>query len=137
MFDVAHLQFNLLPQSVVVHCDNGNIKSGAIVLYYVMKKKGISLAESYRIVRKYRASLKVKPSLIKKLATAEKALHGVVTLMHDGKSILFLDEALSQFGDKKLKGKLGNAVSPLYILLGVGAFFACIFGAIVVATGKI
>jgi hypothetical protein len=121
-------------KNVVVHCENGNIKSGAIILYYVMKKQSISLAESYRIVQKYREGLKIKPSLVSKLTKAEKSLRGSQSLMHDGKKVVFLDEGIRGVGSGKKKAAQS---SPVYILLGVGAFFAVVFGAIFMATGKI
>lgn len=122
-------------KNVVVHCENGNIKSGAIVLYYVMKKKAVSLAESYRTVQKYREGLKLKPSLISKLTKAEMALRGSQSVMHDGKKVLFLDEL-----DEGLRGFKKKAVGgslAVNILLGVGAFFVIVFGGLYLATGKI
>lgn len=132
---------------VLCHCEDGIIKSGAIVVYYIMKKKSVSLAEAYRIVQKYRVGLKIKASLIKKLAKMEKRIRGSVSLMYDmnKKQIVFLDKDNSGLGHKAESGgsccggppKKISYNTGLYVGVGVGAFFAIVFGVIFMLTGKI
>ena len=59
-----------------------------------MKKRSVTLAEAYRIVQKYRVGLKIKPSLIKKLAKMEEGIRGSVSPMYDmtKKKIVFVDK---------------------------------------------
>jgi hypothetical protein len=119
--------------NVVVQCENGLNKSAATMVYYVMRKKSLTLADSYRLIYKLR-TIKISPSLMQILMGEEKKLFGCVTVALDGRKVLFLDEESTEV---KPKSKPSNPYSPLLILGGVGGFFAVLFGALYLATGKI
>jgi hypothetical protein len=120
--------------NVVVQCENGLNKSAATMVYYVMRKKSLSLADSYRLINKLR-TIKISPSLMQVLMQEEKKLYGSVSVALDGRKVLFLDEENAE--GKPTTSKPSNPYTPLLILGGVGGFFAVLFGALYLATGKI
>lgn len=122
-------------RNVVVHCENGLNKSAAVVAYYVMKKESLSLAASLRRVDKAR-TVKIAPQIVRMLMEAEKRLTGANTVSLDGRKVVYLDEHYGHLSGPK-GGSKANPYLPLYILGGVGGFFAVVFGALYLATGKI
>lgn len=126
-------------KNVVVHCENGLGKSAVIVLYYLMKKKSIDLAESYRYLKKYRKGLKLPPSLLTIIMEAEKSLRGSSSVMYDknARKIVFLDELGFTNRNKTTKNVSNKSNIVYYIVFGLGVFFAVVFGTIYLITGKI
>jgi hypothetical protein len=117
-------------KNVLVHCDNGINKSAAIVLYYLMKKSDKSLGESYKLLKTQRKKdIKIRPQILQQLISAEKRLRGTISIMLDGRKIVFLDSLKTS--------KAGSPLSPLLILFGVVVFFAAIFLGIFLLTGKL
>jgi dual specificity phosphatase 12 len=121
-------------RNVVVHCENGNGKSAAIIIYYAMKKNSISLSQSYTLVKGFKPDIKPRPFLINILIEAEKQLRGSNTVMLQGKNIVFLD---SKNKPSKILNRNSNSNPALYVLLGVSIFFVFVFGVLVLVTGKL
>eukprot|EP01036_Dinobryon_divergens_P036170 gene36170-47027_t len=118
--------------NVLVHCESGLNQSAAIAIYYIMKKKDINLADSYKIVKEQRKkAIKIRPALTQKLIKAEKFLRGSISIMLDGRKVIFLDAI-----GKRSSGS-GTSYVPYYTAFAVAAFFAVIFLGIYLATGKI
>ena len=113
-------------KNVLVHCESGLNQAAAIVTYYVMKKKEINLAESYELVKVQRnkKTMKIRPSLIQKLIKAEKALRGTISVMLDGRKVIYLDARKTSY-------------AAYYTAFAVIAFFSALFLGMFLATGKI
>ncbi len=125
--------------NILVQCETGANKSAAVLLYYIMTKKSISLADSYRMLNEMR-SIKIAPSIMRILLAEELKLRGCVTISLDGRNVVFLDEvskSLSSITKKTAKKVNNNPYLPLYVLGGIGGIFGVIFGAIYLITGKI
>jgi predicted small secreted protein len=119
-------------KNVLVHCESGLNQAAAIVTYYVMKKKEINLAESYKLVKEQRKkTIKIRPSLIQKLIKAEKALRGSISVMLDGRKVIYLDAIDKRSSDRK------TSYAAYYTAFAVIAFFSALFLGIFLATGKI
>ena len=119
-------------KNVLVHCESGLNQSAAIVIYYIMKKKDISLADSYKIVKEQRKkAIKIRPALMQKLIKAEKVLRGSISIMLDGRKVIFLDAI-----GKRSSGS-GTSYAAYYTAFAVAVFFAALFLGIYLATGKI
>lgn len=118
-------------KNVVVHCESGLNQSASVIVYYLMKRGKLSLAESYKSVKAQRKKeIKIRPILLQKLIRAEKALRGTISIMLDGRKVVFLDGIGSAKQSK-------NSVVVYYVLFAVVAFFAVLFLGIYLATGKI
>jgi hypothetical protein len=72
--------------NVLITCLNGLNKSAAILLYFIMKKKSINLADSFRLIKKYRDDIKPNPELIRLLMKHEKEIFGSNSIYLGGKS---------------------------------------------------
>ena len=118
-------------KNVLVHCESGLNQAAAIVTYYVMKKKEINLAESYKIVKEQRKkAIKIRPALMQKLIKAEKTLRGSISVMLDGRKVIFLDTIDKRAGGRK------TSYAAYYTAFAVVAFFSALFLGIFLATGK-
>lgn len=129
-------------RNVLIHCESGSGKSVLIVLYFLMKCNHISLADSYKIVKDAR-DVKVIPRLWKILFVKERLMRGYTSLMLDGMKVT---TALGSntFNDFKHNnnrnqkgGSTSSSISPVYIILGVTAFFGVVFCILVLLTGKV
>lgn len=119
-------------RNILVHCGNGFNKSAMIVIYYVMRRCEVSLAEAYEIVKSSRKkALKIRPALMQELIKAEKTVRGSISLMMDGRRIIVLDSKVG-----KVSGE-GNSISIITILTFIALFFALIFAVLFAATGKL
>jgi len=77
--------------NVTVQCENGTGKSAAVIVFYVMKKLGVSLAESYQLVGRYQTRIKLRPELMAKLIEQEMLLRGNASvLLENRKRSVFL-----------------------------------------------
>ena len=133
-FIVKELSSN---RNVLVHCESGSGKSVLIVLYFLMKCNRISLADSYKIIKDVR-DVKVIPRLYRILLVKEKLMRGYNSIMLDGLKI----STLKTFNDlknnsSKQNTKSSNAISPVYIIIGVSLFFGAVFMVLVLLTGKV
>lgn len=125
--------------NIVVQCENGTNKSAAVILFYIMKKKSLSLADAHRMLKELRP-IKVAPSLMKIIIDEEQRMRGCTTVSMDGRNVVYLDEVAkcrSSVSKPRGESSSGNPYLPLYIAGGIGGFFAVIFGAIYLVTGKI
>ena len=129
--------------NVTVNCETGNQKSALIVLYFVMKHMSFSLAESYKLVRRYRPSIRITQSMGKIILKAEKKLRGFQSMMINEDRLLSpigdlsINPTLSKDSTKKKTSKVRPSVHPLTIALGTLGFFGVVFAIIYSITGKI
>lgn len=84
------------PQSVVVFCDSGNVKSAMILCYFLMVNDSMSLSDAYDRLRSCRPSVKIFPRLMKVLIEAELQLRGVASLIVDGRNIFTVESVLNE-----------------------------------------
>jgi len=82
-------------RSVLVHCQTGNGKAAAVVIYYLMKKQGVSLADAHRSVKQARTRIMPRPDLVRLLIEKEQMLRGIGTrpsLRLEGRTIEYQDQ---------------------------------------------
>lgn len=126
-------------RNVLIHCENGSGKSVLITLYFLMKCNRISLADSYKIVKEAR-DVKVIPRLWKILLVKERLMRGYNSLVLDGlKVTTALDSNFNDFkhNNNRRNQRGGSGISPIYIIIGVTAFFGTVFLILVLLTGKV
>jgi protein-tyrosine phosphatase len=121
IFEIA---FNFIDQelnlghNILVHCEKGVTKSAAIVVYYIMKKQDISLAQAYREVKKYRDCILPQPSLFKHLISAEISLRGIDSVRIQGKQVIYLEK--SQKGNTTSANSIDSSeIAQRYFIGGV------------------
>ena len=132
-------------RNVLIHCESGSGKSVLIALYFLMKCNRISLADSYKIVKDAR-DIKVIPRLWKILLVKERLMRGYTSLLLDGMKVTTALDS-NTFNDFKHNNKRNqkggsssssssssSSISPVYIILGVPAFFGVV---LVLLTGKV
>ena len=108
-----------------------------------MKCNRISLADSYKIVKDAR-DIKVIPRLWKILLVKERLMRGYTSLLLDGMKVTTALDS-NTFNDFKHNNKRNqkggssssSSISPVYIILGVTAFFGVVFCILVLLTGKV
>ena len=129
-------------RNVLIHCESGSGKSVLIALYFLMKCNRISLADSYKIVKDAR-DIKVIPRLWKILLVKERLMRGYTSLLLDGMKVTTALDS-NTFNDFKHNnkrnqkgGRSSSSISPVYIILGVTAFFGVVFCILVLLTGKV
>lgn len=123
-------------KNVVVSCETGNFKGPLIVINYIMRKENRSLAESYKLVQKYRPEMKPIVRLLKSLLMEEKKLRGSNSIVINGYSVTFNE--VPKFGSSRDPKKSSSSSGQgFYILFGVLAFFGIVFGVLVMITGKV
>jgi len=128
--------------NVTVLCQTGLAKAAAIVLYYVMKRQNISLADAHRMLvdvkEKKKKTLNLKPDLVKQLMVLEKILRKTATVTLDGRAVVYTDGSFSAFfggGGNRGGGKNnggGFPFVPFAVFVGVTA---ALFGGLLVLTG--
>lgn len=127
--------------NVVVHCETGNGKSAAVLMYYFMAKHSMCLGDSYDLVKLNRPSVKPSPTLMELLIQQEMKIFGSVSVRLDGRNVIHLNRARSPSKPALSKNmKYANQKnSNTAIMVGVGllAFFVGVFGIIYATTGKI
>lgn len=133
-------------RNVLIHCENGSGKSVLITLYFLMKCNNISLADSYKIVKDAR-DVKVIPRLWKILLVKERLMRGYNSLILDGLKVITTLDNISTFNNNNRRNQKGGSsssssgggsgISPMYIIIGVAAFFGIVFLILVLLTGKV
>ncbi|PIA36919.1 hypothetical protein AQUCO_03200109v1 [Aquilegia coerulea] len=68
---------------VLVHCMSGNSRSAALVIAYLMKRKGWRLAQSYEWVKERRPAIHLSPAFSQQLQEFEQKVFGYVNLVSD------------------------------------------------------
>ena len=74
--------------TVLVHCIMGMSRSASIVLLYLMHTKGLSLKESYDLVKSKRPCIHPNPRFLKELSKQELELKGCNTIRFREEEIL-------------------------------------------------
>lgn len=126
-------------KNVVVHCENGFGKSAVIVMYFLMRKKGISLSDSLNILRDTRGSVKIPPRLVKLLIKAEIKQRGVASIRVDERNNIASISGGVDFGKIQSPATKGNpkgSNTGLYVGVGVVVFFGIVYAVLVALTGK-
>jgi predicted protein tyrosine phosphatase len=132
-----NLAYNFLDQelnighNVLVHCEKGITKSAAIIIYYLMKKQDISLAQAYKELIKYRAAVLPQPSLFRHLIAAEISLRGIDTIRMEGKKVIYLENNMSRSSGKTASEQdfsaerwfIGGVVASILTALFMGIYF--------------
>jgi len=112
-------------KNVMVHCSNGEGKSAAVIIYYMMKKHKKSIASTVRSLRRYR-DIKPRITSVEYLMACEKKLIGQSTVALGGKGnreIVCTDEG-SSWGSG---GAGGNGSSTSKKKSSGSPFWACLF----------
>lgn len=142
--------------NVLVCCHSGLGKSAAIVLYYVMKKLGLSFADSHRLVEAERIGIRsdsktsgFRPDLVRILLEFERELNKsqANTVRLDDRIMEYCDgKGLLGSGagsaDKVYKGSSrdspsrNSGASGFHVLAVVVVLIAVLYGALYVITGK-
>lgn len=126
-------------KNVVVHCENGFGKSAVIVMYFLMRKKGIPLSECLQILRDCRGTVKIPPRVVKLLAKAELKLRGIATIRVDERNNIASTDGGLDFSKRSsaVKGnpKAGSNTG-IYVGIGLVAFFGVLYAVLVALTGK-
>lgn len=107
-------------KNVVVHCDEGLNRSAALVIYYVMRKLDMSLADSYKKVQRMRPSTKISSVLFKNLIGVEKKLRGVKTMKWEGRKPVVVEVKNSRKGSKSGGDSQGVINSAIFVVICVG-----------------
>eukprot|EP01038_Epipyxis_sp_PR26KG_P009925 gene9925-13349_t len=123
-------------RNIVVYCESGNGKSAAVVIFYVMKKKSVSLCDSYRLLQTFKKDIRTRPDLMKILIQSEKKLRNSVSMAVIGRKVEFLDSYDMKYQPNKDGKNKSKGTNPIYILVGITAFFAIVYGILVAITGK-
>jgi hypothetical protein len=127
-------------KNVVVYCENGFSKSAVILCYFLMKKRSISLGQSYNILQKCRGGMRLPPRLVTLLMQAEKKQRGINSIKLDGKFVTVLDGRLDLSGGRspvRGGGKVTKGSNTgMYVGIGVAAFFGILYAILVAVTGK-
>jgi hypothetical protein len=97
-------------------CETGNGKSAAVVVYYVMRRKGLCLQESIDVVKSVRDKIKIKPEVIALLRRKENKLG---------------------LRKKAANASVTGSGRGIYILAGVILFFAFLYGILYLFVGKL
>ncbi|KAL1562343.1 Protein-tyrosine-phosphatase ibr5 [Salvia divinorum] len=63
---------------VLVHCMSGKSRSPAIVMAFLMKSKGWTLAQSYQWVKEHRPSVELNPAVYQQLQEFEQIVFGSI-----------------------------------------------------------
>ena len=128
--------------NIVVFCQNGLSKSASVVLYYIMKKKKLSLSDAVKLMEGSR-DLKMRPDLVKVLMVVERKMFGGMNTIELGglhnREILHTKDifkvvAPDNGGRSGRKGGSNGALLPCVIFVG---FIAALFGGLFLITGKI
>ena len=140
---IFEISFNFIDQelasghNVLVHCEKGITKSASIVIYYLMKKQSISLAQAFKEVKKYRSMVLPQPSLFRHLISAEIKLRGVDSIRIQGKQVVYLESSPLTSSKKSSSADDGKAAERYFILGVVASIVVAIFGGIYLIAGKI
>ena len=123
--------------NVLVHCEKGITKSAAVVIYYLMKKNNISLAQAFKEVKKYRSIVLPQPSLFRHLISSEINLRGVESIRIQGKQVVYLESSPATGSKGSNFVDDGKAAERYFILGVVASIVIAIFGGIYLIAGKI
>lgn len=85
--------------NVLITCHSGLNKSAAIVLYFIMKKNSLNLADSIRLIKRYRNDIKPNPELIRLLMKQEMEIFGCNSIYLGGRAnreIIYSDKYFIQ-----------------------------------------
>jgi len=123
----------------LVHCHSGNGRSCGIMIYYLMRKLNISLANAHRALRRFRTKIQPRGSLITLLLKEEKRMRSIESVaLNKRREIVYIDGGdtlfdglgsktgasggSSQKGAKKSGGAMWAVflVTVIFIILYVG-----------------
>lgn len=142
-FKIFEISFKFLDQelasghNVLVHCEKGITKSASIVIYFLMKKLSVSLAQAFKEVKKYRSIVLPQPSLFRHLISAEINLRGVESIRIQGRQVVYLESAPVTASRRIDPAADGKAAERYFILGVVASVVIAIFGGIYLIAGKI
>lgn len=129
--------------NILIHCLSGNGRSCGIILYYLMKKLSISLANAHRQLKKIRVRIQLRGDLVKLLIREEKRLRpsfGESVALSETRQIVYLDGADSVFSGmdaKKGSKKRSNTGAMLCGALLVVFLIVLYFGLdVLIKAGK-
>ena len=141
-YKIFEISFNFIDQeltsghNVLVHCEKGVTKSAAVVIFYLMKKRAISLAEAYKEVKEYRSMALPQPSLFRHLISAEIKLRGVETVRIQGKQVIYLENSPVKVTKTANPADDGKAAERYFILGVLASIVVAVFGGIYLIAGK-
>lgn len=95
-FEFLEQQLSENSSNVLVHCLNGNGRSCGILLYYLMRKLKISLANAHRRLAGIRPNISPRPGLVKLLIEEEARLRpglGPSVQLNEKRQIVYTDGA--------------------------------------------
>jgi len=89
---------------VLVHCQSGNGRSCGIMIYYLMRKLNISLANAHRALRRLRPKISPRGSLVSLLLKEEKRMRRIESVaLNERREVVYIDG-----GDALFDGLAGN-----------------------------
>jgi hypothetical protein len=104
-------------KNVTVLCETGNMKSATTIIYYLMRKISYPSQDALDLVKKARASVRLKPSLLEMLAKEDKTLG--------------LKSAPRRISSRKNRNsssnKSGGSNTGIKILIGMTVFFGGLY----------
>jgi Dual specificity phosphatase, catalytic domain len=113
---------------VLVHCQSGNGRSCGIVLYYLMRKLNLSLANAHRALRRLRPKIHPRGNLVTLLLKEEKRLRRIESVeLNERREIVYIDGGDALFdglGGGKKAGMKGSSQKGAKKTGGGGAVWA-------------
>jgi hypothetical protein len=128
--------------NVVVYCETGNGKSASVVLYYIMRKFSITLAQAHKVLLGQRGSIRPSLKLLQLLITEEKKLFGSSSVRLEGRSLIPLSDDSIFSSIKERPGGISSTTqrrggsAPLTLAIVVVAFFGGLYGILWFITHK-